>query len=413
MIKSSKINREQLSWVLEQPMDVQLNVLANHLDICKAVINSVLHTAVTELCGDRYKHSTQPYTRWGYNSGSVRIGAQKLAVQVPRVRDTQTEESVPLPLYAQMRELPEQKEEVLQSVLHGISMRDYEQVSTRLLDSFGLSPSTLSRQFVEASRRAVETFCKRTFGEQTFAALLIDGKHLAGQQMIIALGITDKGDKVLLSVIQSATENATAVKQMLSDLVAREFTFGDGLLCVVDGSKGIIRALKDTWGEQAVIQRCQWHKRENVVDYLPDTQKEKYRRQLQSAYQIPDYHQAKAALMRLATELKPINVQSHNSLMEGLEETLTLHRLGLRDVLGKSFTTTNCIESVNSLLVKYIRKVKRWMDSEQRYRWVISGLVEIEFKLRKVNGHSQLKLLTHAISQHLKSLNEISTKNAT
>ncbi len=412
MIKGSKINREQLDWVMEQPMDVQLSVLSNHLDICKVVINSVLQTAVTELCGERYRHDGSRLTRWGYNPGSVRIGAQKLPVQVPRVHDTETNQSIPVAMYEQMQQLPEQKEEVLQSVLHGISMRDYEQVSTRLLDSFGLSPSTISRQFVEASRKAVETFVQRSFKDHNFTALFLDGKHLSGQQMLIALGITDKGEKIILSVIQSTTENSTAIKQMLSDLIARDFTFTGGLLCVIDGSKGIRKALEQTWGAQAVIQRCQWHKRENVVSYLPEELQEKYRKRMQQAYQITDYHKAQAALIEVGAELNKINLQSYHSLLEGLDETLTLHRLELREELGRSFTTTNCIESINSQLVKYTRKVKRWMDSEQRYRWVISGLLEIENKLHRVSGYKQLPRLTEAIAKHL-SFEPISTNNAT
>jgi len=413
MIKSSKINREQLGWVLDQPLDYQLSVLSNHLDICKAVVNSVLQTAVTDMCGDRYRHDGARLTRWGYNPGSVQVGAQKIRVDVPRVRDPQSKKEAPVEVYEQMRQLPEQKEELLQSVLHGISMRDYEQVSTRLLDSFGLSPSTISRQFVEASRKAVEEFSERSLKDHTFVAMFIDGKYLSGQQMLIALGVTDKGEKIILSVVQSATENSIVIKQMLSELIARDFTFHEGLLCVIDGSKGIRKALEETWGGQAIIQRCQWHKRENVVSYLPEALQEKYRKKMQQAYQIADYEQAKAALMEIGRELKKINLQSYNSLMEGLDETLTLHRMELREELGKSFTTTNCIESVNSQLVKYTRKVKRWMDSEQRYRWVISGLIEIEHKLHRVNGYKQLHRLTDAIAKHINSLNRISTKNAT
>jgi len=409
MVKSSKINREQLQWVLEQPIEIQLNVLSNHLDICKVVINSVLQTAVSELCGERYRHDEKNFTRWGYNHGSVRVGAQKIPMEVPRIRDTETKQSVPLALYEQIRELPEQKEELLKSILHGISMRDYEDVSTRLLESFGLSAANISRQFVEESRKAVEAFCQRKFSEHTFVALFIDGKYLAGQQMVIVLGITDKGEKILLSVIQSTTENSTVIKQMLSDLTERDFKFSEGILCIIDGSKGIRKALQEMWGEKAVVQRCQWHKRENVVSYLSENQQKEFRKKMQNAYQLTDEKQAKNKLMEIGSELKKINLHSYNSLMEGLDETLTLHRLGLREELGKSFTTTNCIESVNSHLVKYIHKVKRWMDSEQRSRWVISGLLEIEPRLQRVNGHKQLHRLSDAIAQHIKSLNRIST----
>jgi putative transposase len=416
MVKSSEINRQQVEWVLEQPIDIQLKIACNHLDICKVLMNSILQTAVKERCGERYKHDGNNYTRWGYNPGSISIGAQKIPIDVPRVFNTDTGQGEPLKIYEQLRELPEQNEELLKTILHGISMRDYEGVCTHLLNSFGMSAANISRQFVEASREAVEKFCQRSFNDQTFVALFIDGKYLAGQQMIIALGITNKGEKVFLSVIQSTTENSTAIRQMLSDLIHRGFKFKKGLFCVIDGSKGIYKALKEVWAENAVVQRCQWHKRENIVSYLNESLQVEYRKMLQDAYHISDYKEAKARLMEIASKLKSINLNSYNSLMEGLEETLTLHQLGLHQALGKSFTTTNCIESVNSHLVKYVHKVKHWMDSEQRHRWVVSGLMEIEGKLTKVKGYRQLNRLSDSIALYIekkKSKNRISTKNET
>lgn len=331
------------------------------------------------------------------------------------MRDTHEDKSISLQLYEQLRELPEQGEEMLQSVLHGIGLRDYKQVSPRLLDSFGISPSTISRQFVEASRKAVEQFMSRPLSDHRFVALFLDGKHLAGQQMMIAMGITNTAQKIILSVCQSTTENSTAIKQMPAEMIERGFSFEEGLLCVIDGSRGIRKAIEETWGNQAVVQRCQWHKRENVVSYLSESQQEYYRKKLQTTYQMSDYDKAKAELMKIADKLKKMNQQSYHSLMEGLEETLTLHYLKLKEDFGKSMSTTNCIESVNSQLTKYIRKVKRWMDSEQRYRWVICGLLEIERKLHHINGYKRLYSdnYRNAIASHIKSLNQISTKNAT
>jgi putative transposase len=406
MIKSTTINRQGVDWIMEQPMEVQLSIVANHLDICKAVINSLLQTAVKEQAGEKYcriKPAQGNYSRWGFNPGSVRIGNQKLSVAVPRIIDKASGTVDNIPLYDHLKELPEQKEEMVMSVLKGLSTRDYSQVASQLLDSFGLSASSISRHFIEQSSKAVEEFTSRSLKEQPYVALFIDGKHLAGEQMIIALGITMEGVKKPLAVIQSSTENSRCIKEMLSGLISRELQFEQGLLVVTDGSKGIHKAVADTFGHYAVLQRCQWHKRENVVAYLKEAEQQQMRKALQQAYRHSDYATAKAALEQIADELKTRNVHAANSLLEGLEQTLTIQRLGLHEQLSSSFTTTNCIESLNSQVDKYVHKVKHWMHSDQRNRWVIMALTEAEKHLHKVNGHKHLHLLQQALQKHVQS----------
>lgn len=429
MIKSTTINQQGVEWILQQPIQTQIEVLSNHLDICKAVINSLLQTAAQEKAGQKYcrqKPFSGQYSYWGTNPGSVRVGNQKLCVSVPRIADKHNGMVDNVELYDQIKDLPEQKEEMVMSVLKGISMRDYSQVATQMMDSFGLSPSSVSRHFIERSASAVEAFTTRSLQDEEWVALFIDGKHLAGEQMIIALGVTSKGIKKPLDVIQSTTENSRAIKEMLSGIIARGLQFERGLLVVIDGGKGIHKAVEETFGHYAVIQRCQWHKRENVASYLKEEQQEPVRKALQKAYSEANYATAKKALEQIAEGLKPQNLKAANSLLEGMEETLTLQRLGLHDILAKSFTTTNCIESVNSQIEKYVRKVKHWMNSSQRTRWVIMALTEAENKMHKVNGYKHLSSLQEALETEIKrkisnnhSLNggtpiqRISTKNAT
>jgi putative transposase len=405
-VKSTKVSREKIDWLLNQPIDVQLSIAQQHLDICKLVINSILDVGVEEVCGKRYsrdKPDEGRYDRWGYNPGSVKMGNQKLSIDVPRIYDNLKDENAPLELYGQLKELPDQNEEVMLSVLHGLSMRDYKKVATQLTDSFGMSSSTISRQFVERSREAVEEFCNRRFDDLEIVGLFIDGKHLSGEQMIIALGITLQGSKIPMAVIQSSTENSKAIEQMLSDLIGRGLKYDYGLLCIIDGAKGLHKAVEKVFGNKAVIQRCQWHKRENVVSYLKEDTQGVYRAKLQHAYRNQIYAEAKSELLDIADQLRTVNVQASKSLMEGLEETLTLQRLGLIQTFGPSFSTTNCIENLNSQLTKYTGKVKRWMDSEQRYRWVISGLIQIEKQMKKVQNCRQLHVLADVIAKEAKS----------
>jgi len=406
MIKSTTISRQGVDWILEQPLEVQLSIVANHLDICKAVINSLLQTAVQQQAGPRYcriRPAEGNYSRWGFNPGSVRIGNQKLSVAVPRIVDKTTGQVDNVGLYDALKDLPEQKEEMVLSVLKGLSTRDYSQVAAQLLDSFGLSASSISRHFIEHSSKAVAAFTKRSLEEEHYVALFIDGKHLAGEQMIIVLGITAEGVKQPLDVIQSSTENSRCIKDMLSGLISRGLQYEQGLLVVTDGSKGIHKAVEATFGHYAVLQRCQWHKRENVVSYLRESEQQPMRKALQQAYGHPDYATAKAALEQIADELKTRNVHAANSLLEGLEQTLTIQRLGLHEHLSSSFTTTNCIESLNSQVDKYVHKVKHWMHSDQRNRWVIMALTEAEKHLHKVNGHTHLHLLQQALQQQIQN----------
>ena len=179
------------------------------------------------------------------------------------------------------------------------------------------------------------------------------------------------------------------------------------MLCVVDGSKGIAKAIKETFGSYAVIQRCQWHKRENVVAHLNEADQERYRRKLNAAYNAETYAEAKTKLESIRLELTQINLSAARSLEEGLEETLTLHRLGLHELFGRSFSTTNCIENLNSQLVKYVGKIKFWKNANQRERWIACGLMEIEQRMRKVCNYQKLVMLQDKIKaeveQQLKS----------
>ena len=219
--------------------------------------------------------------------------------------------------------------------------------------------------------------------------------------MVIALGVTVEGDKIPLGFIQTNTENARSIKQLLTDIVSRGFEYEEGLLCCIDGAKGIRKALEDVFGKEAIVQRCQWHKRENVLSYLKESDKGKYRKKLNSAYSTEDYHEARAKLENIIDELKPINIYASNSLKEGLEETLTIHRLDLKASFGKSFSTTNIIENLNSQLRKYIGRVKYWKTSDQRQRWVACALLEVEKRMRKVDNYSNLYEMKLAIQKEI------------
>lgn len=393
--KVSKIGTENLNDFLLSSLEVQVSMMQQHLDICKIFVNTLLSSEVDSLAGAKYSHDKPlegRYSRWGHNPGSVKVGSQRVPISVPRVYDNQEEKSVSLESYEKLRNAPEQDESMVQSILHGISMRDYKRTAETLVGNFGLSPSTISREFVAQSTAALEEFQKRKFEENTFVALFIDGKYLAGEQMIIVLGITDKGQKIVLGLTQAATENHRPILEMFTDLIDRGLNSQEGLLAVIDGSKGLKKAIVEAFGDKVIIQRCQWHKRENVVSYLPENKQEAFRKKLQNAYSEEDYETAKARLEAIGKELGKDNVAAQNSLLEGLEETLTLKRLKLNE-FSKSFSTTNCIESLNSQVGKFTRKVKNWQTGDQRLRWVVLGLLESETRMKKVSNFEKLKIM--------------------
>jgi transposase-like protein len=380
---------------------MQYELFKNFVDIAKLHYNNLVTEELKAKAGEKYERGKR-YSRWGSNPGSIRIGEERVPVDVPRIYDKDNEKTEAAEYYQRLHNIPMPQEEVIKKVIKGLSQKDYEEVTKSVIESFGLSQSTISRRFKEESRRLLEEFEKRDLEHYDFIALVLDGKYLSRENIVIALGVTITGDKVPVGFIQTTTENTLAVKGLLKKLIDRNFRFTEGILTIVDGSKGLKKAIEEVFGEFTLTQRCQWHKRENVVSYLPEEQKDTFRGKLQRAYSEPDYEAAKLRLFEIRDELKKINLSAANSLKEGLEETLTIHKLGLVEELGGSFTTTNLIENLNSQLAKYIRKVKRWINSEMRARWTATSLFEIERKMRRVNNYKKLHLLRTALKSELK-----------
>ena len=225
----------------------------------------------------------------------------------------------------------------------------------------------------------------------------MDGKFFADNEMVIALGITMTGEKILLGFVETSTENGIVCKEFMNRLKDRGLSVENEILFIIDGGKGLYKGINAAMGEKAIFQRCQWHKRENVLKYLSEEKKSSFRRRLQSAYEQPTYEKANKKLEGIKRELGLINKSAVASLEEGLEETLTLHKLGLFTKLGRSFKTTNCIENVNKGLATYTERVTYWQNSDQRQRWVGTAMLEIEPGLRKVMGHKFLGELRMAM----------------
>lgn len=396
---------QNLQWYQNQSLETQISLFSNYLEVAKILANQMLEEEVKEKAGERYnreKPSSGRYSRWGSNPGSIRVGEEKVKIKVPRIHDNQSLVTESPGSYQKLRSIELPSEALMKKIILGLSQHDYQEVVKMGIESFGLSQSTVSKAFIEESTKALEEFEKRDLGLYDFIALVLDGKYLSKENIVIALGITISGEKIPLGFIQTTTENSKAVKGLLKDLLRRNFKYTEGILALVDGSKGLRKAIDETFGKYALVQRCQWHKRENVLSYLSQEHQDQYKGKLQRAYSEPDYKTASSKLKEIITELMKINRSAARSLEEGLEETLTIHRLGLVEQLGRSFTTTNLIENLNSQLKKYLGRVKRWMNSEMRSRWMAVALLQIEKRMRKVNNYEKLHLLRLALKTELK-----------
>ena len=365
-------------------------------------VRELLDDEVRALAGERYarKAETVKGSRHGTNPGTVKLAGQRVPIRVPRVRGTTGE--IPLRSYEALSDGGDVDELLLRRVLYGISCRNYESAAESIPGAIGLSSSSVSRGFVEASAAKLREMQERDLSGEDVVAMVLDGKKFADATMVVALGITLSGDKRFLGFVETDTENERVLRPFLRSLVERGLDISHGLLVVIDGSKGLRAAATKAFRKRVVVGRCQWHKRENVVSYLSKSEQALWRKRLQRAYDRPEYKEALEAFEQLHGELEERNQSAAKSLKEGFEETLTLHRLGVYGVLGRSLKTTNCIESVNALVEERCAKVDHWKNSSQRHRWLASALVDIEPRLRKIVGYRHLPKLREALKRELK-----------
>ena len=366
-------------------------------------VEELLQDEVTQLAGERYsREDGKPgIVRYGSNPGSVKLAGQRLRIFLPRVRDLDRDTEVPLQSLYNLRQGGDTDEVLLRRLLYGLSCRNYEAASEAVAGAIGLSASTVSRNFIKASAQKLRELRERDLSGHDIVALFIDGKTFAEDTMVVALGITMDGQKIILGLVQAGTENQAVVTSFLRELVDRGLAPNAGLLVIIDGGKGLRAAVKKVFRKKAAVQRCQWHKRENVVSYLPKSQQASWRKRLQRAYNRPTYAEAKAALLEIRDELAEVNLDAVKSLEEGFEETLTLHRLGLYPLLGQSLKTTNCAESIFSAVDRQCGKVSNWKNSSQKQRWLASSLLDIEPRLRRIKGYKNLAQLREALQREL------------
>ncbi len=404
------VDREEYTGL---ELDAKVELIRSLVPLGLMHVAELLDEEVTALAGERYarKEESTHGRRHGSNPATIGLAGQRVPIRVPRVRSVEGSE-IPLRSYEALGGNGEVNDLLLKRVLYGISCRNYEAAAESIPGAIGLSSSTVSRGFIQGSAVKLRELQERDLSGEDVVALFLDGKTFADATMVVALGITISGDKRFLGFVETETENEKVLTPFLRSLIERGLDISQGLLVILDGGKGLRAAVKKAFRNRAVVQRCQWHKRENVVSYLSKSEQASWRKRLQRAYDRPEYDEALAALKKLHGELEDRNQSAATSLAEGLEETLALHRLGVYGVLGRSLKTTNCLESVNALVEERCAKVDRWKNSSQRQRWLATALVDIEPRLRTVMGYRHLPKLREALKRELKIDTKMSRRKA-
>ena len=338
--------------------------------------------------------------RWGQQSGYVVFAGQKVGVQRPRVR-TRHGEEVQLDSYARLQHDGRRQRAVREGIVAGLTSRNYHRAVQSVLYGYGIEKSSVSRQFVAASAAELKKLYEKKLDELDLVAILIDGIHLDKQVLVVALGIESSGKKQVLGLWQGATENTTVVKELLEDLVARGLAPDRRYLFVIDGAKALRAGIERVFGGRAEVQRCQIHKRRNVKEHLPKSAQGDTDRRIRNAYAMTGYAEAKAELGKIFRQLERINPSAAHSLEEGLEETLTVHRLGVGTLLRQTLASSNPIESCLSTVERVARNVKRWRAGDHALRWTATGLLEAEKKFRKVKGFRELEILQRKLNPSL------------
>jgi transposase-like protein len=363
-------------------------------------LGMMLEEERSALCGPRYEHDAErTCSRAGYAPGELVMGGRRVSVPRPRVRDRDGRE-IALGSWSAFRDEDPLDERAVRQMLVGVSTRRYkdslEPIGVQVAER-GTSKSAVSRRFVERTSKQVEQWLAQPLDGIDIVVGMIDGICIADRVFLVALGIDVEGKKHVLGVREGATENATSCRALLCDLRDRGLSTSKKTLFVLDGSKALARAVRDVYGDNAIIQRCQVHKTRNVLDELPEHMRASVRAAMRQAYRAGDVDKAKTQLLNLARRLGDDHPSASASLREGLDETLTVKRLGLPSQLERILSTTNAIENLMGGVRGHTRRVKKWKDGKMMLRWVATALEDSSSRFRRVMGARGIRELARAL----------------
>lgn len=361
----------------------------------RATIEAVLALSAEGIAGPKRQGAAGGEIYWhGRQQGTVPLSSWKIRVQKPRLRRKGQGEGgeVAIPAYEAIRRNSRFGERLLGILLAGISTRNYAKVVPEVAEAVGITRSSVSREFVEASEKKLKEVCERRFDEVDILVIYIDGQVFGEYTVVVAIGVDVEGKKHVLGLREGATENETVVRGLLEDLVERGVKPGRRRLFVIDGSKALRRAIDEVFGAPNLVQRCRNHKVENVTGYLPKELRGQVKAAMKAAYRL-EAGKGIARLKKQAEWLEGEYPSAAASLLEGLEETFTVNKLGLPASLQRCLCTTNLIENPQSGVRATTRRVTRWRDGKMVMRWAAARLLAAETKFRRIMGYEDLWML--------------------
>lgn len=359
------------------------------------LVESIMYMEREELAGPDYAPCDPTITKGGTQPGSVYVGDRKLRVRHPRLRGPEGE--IELSSYAQLKQRGAFSDELLERSLRGLAGRRYDETIGDAAAAFGVARSTVSRHIVEATAKKLQEFKERDLSAIVPFAVLLDTIHRGGSAFIVALGVDVFGEKHPLGFWEGATENAEICEELFGDLERRGLKLTRRVLFVVDGGKGIIKALRDRFGKKLLIQRCTIHKSRNIQRHLPKKYRAEAKAWFRRAIDCVQLNDAKRELNSLEKWLRRINSSAADSLVEAIDDIVTIHRLKMPELLRKTLHSTNAIESMFSTVRDCEMNIKRFRGSAMRQRWLGTVLLHCEKGFNKVKGHKDIAAVLRTI----------------
>jgi transposase-like protein len=381
-------------------------LLALSVGVGLGVVHELMELEVDVVVGSKGKHNPDRVAkRHGHEGGAMTMGGRRVAVRRPRMRSADDEHELPAQTYGYFADRDPLTRAVMDRMLAGVSTRKFEQVGEPIgseveQSSSSTSKTSVSEMFIERTRTALGELMGRRLEDVRLAAMMLDGLEIAERTHVVALGITTEGVKIPLGLWEGSTENATLARTLLADLVDRGLDPEQAIVFVIDGGKALRRAIKDVFGEHALVHRCHRHKERNVTDLLPERDRDQVRARMRAAWSLTDAELAEQRLELLASELDRSWPDAAASLREGLQDTLTLMRLEITGQLAKTLSSTNPCESMIEIVRYTQRNVKRWRDGDMRKRWTAAGMLVAEQQFRRIIGYRDLANLVIAVERH-------------
>jgi transposase-like protein len=380
-------------------------LLALSVGVGLGVLHELMEAEVDEVVGPKGKHiADRTAVRHGHDVGEVTLGGRRVPVNRPRARSADGAEEVELATYAHFAARDRLSDVMLERMLAGVSTRRYARTGEPVGEEIeqvarSTSKSAVSREFVSRTRENLIELMSRPLDDMRLAVLMLDGIELKGRCCVVALGIDTDGTKHPLGLWDGSTENATAATTLLANLVERGLDVEQGVLVVIDGAKALRKAVRDVLGVHTPVQRCVRHKERNVLCHLPERDRPLVRRRLRAAWALDDHDRALDQLHVLADELARSHPGAAGSLREGIEETLTVTRLGVRDRLKRTLASTNPCESMIETVRRISRNVKHWSSGDMCLRWTAAGMLEAQEQFRRIIGYPDLAKLAVAVER--------------